>query len=159
VFEEPTKSSSSGLSIAWIIGAVFVLAAGGFAYWYYEQESNRAREQPELSEAAREYLEFLALTDVAMGAEDTFLEQTLVTIEGKITNLGERTVAQVRIYCVFREVNGIEIDRQLMTIVGRRGDPLEPGETQSFRLPFDQIPPQWNQAMPNLFVAEIEFEG
>jgi hypothetical protein len=35
---------------------------------------------------------------------------------------------------------------------------LHPGETQSFRLAFDNLPAEWNQAMPSLFISQIQFE-
>jgi hypothetical protein len=35
---------------------------------------------------------------------------------------------------------------------------LKPGETKSFRLPFDAVPAGWNQQMPNLVIAGIDFQ-
>ena len=34
---------------------------------------------------------------------------------------------------------------------------LAPGETKDFRLPFDNIPESWNQALPQIVIARIEF--
>jgi hypothetical protein len=34
---------------------------------------------------------------------------------------------------------------------------LKPGETKSFRLPFDDLPDSWNQAMPQLVIAGVKF--
>jgi len=34
---------------------------------------------------------------------------------------------------------------------------LKPGETKSFRLPFDEIPGSWNQVMPQLVIAGVKF--
>ena len=34
---------------------------------------------------------------------------------------------------------------------------LKPGETKSFRLPFDDLPASWNQAMPQLVIAGVKF--
>ena len=93
-----------------------------------------------------------------MEAGEDFLEQTLVTIEGKIVNNGEQTIGLVEVNCVFREVNGIEIAREPATLVGRRSGPLRPGETKEFRLAFDALPEDWNQTMPNLFISRIQFE-
>jgi len=38
------------------------------------------------------------------------------------------------------------------------GEPLQPGETRNFRLPFDAIPSTWNQVLPQLVIARIDFE-
>jgi hypothetical protein len=34
---------------------------------------------------------------------------------------------------------------------------LKPGESRDFRLPFDDIPGSWNNQMPQLVIARIEF--
>jgi hypothetical protein len=34
---------------------------------------------------------------------------------------------------------------------------LAPGETKPFRLPFDDIPESWNQMLPQIVIARIEF--
>ena len=34
---------------------------------------------------------------------------------------------------------------------------LKPGESRPFRLPFDDIPAGWNNQMPQLVIAHIEF--
>jgi len=35
---------------------------------------------------------------------------------------------------------------------------VKPGETKPFRLAFDNAPQGWNQAMPDLVIAQIQFE-
>lgn len=139
------------------LGVIVLLtaaAAGGF--WWL---STRApAEEPQLTEEARAYLPHLVLSDVEMKAEEDFLEQTIVAIEGKITNTGERRVSLVQVNCVFREVNGIEIGRERGVLIGRRSGPLAAAETKSFRLAFDAVPADWNQTMPSLFISQIQFE-
>jgi hypothetical protein len=34
---------------------------------------------------------------------------------------------------------------------------LAPGETKPFRLAFDNVPEAWNQAMPGMIIARIDF--
>ena len=139
------------------LGVIVLLgaAAGGFFWWLSTQAP---AEEPQLTEEARAYLPHLALSDVEMKAEEDFLEQTVVAIEGKITNTGERRVSLVEVNCVFRDVNGIEIGRERGVLIGRRTGALAAGETKSFRLAFDAVPLEWNQAMPSLFISQIQFE-
>jgi hypothetical protein len=47
--------------------------------------------------------------------------------------------------------------RSRVPIVSQRMGGLKPGETKSFRLPFDEIPESWNQAMPQLVIAGVKF--
>ena len=34
---------------------------------------------------------------------------------------------------------------------------LKPGETKAFRMAFDTIPESWNQSMPALVIAHMQF--
>lgn len=139
------------------LGVIVLLgaAAGGLFWWLSTQAPG---EGPQLTEQARAYLPHLALSDVEMTAEEDFLEQTVVVIEGKITNNHSQTISLVEVNCVFREVNGIEIGRERGVLIGRRSGALAAGETKSFRLAFDAVPLEWNQAMPSLFISQIQFE-
>jgi hypothetical protein len=141
-----------------VIGAMVVLIGAAAALFLFWQSQRESADGPALSDEARAYLDQLDLSGVQMAASDTFLEQTLVEITGSIQNLGNRRVARVEINCVFREVNGVEVAREPRQIVGPKTGPLLPQEQQSFRLAFDNLPPEWNQALPDLYVAAIEFE-
>jgi len=141
-----------------VIGAIVVLLGAGVAFYVFWQSQQRQETTAVLTPEAEAYLPFLDLIDVEMGAADTFLEQTLVEITGKINNRGDKSVALVEIYCVFRDINGIEIAREPRVVIGSKTGPLAPQEEKSFRLAFDNLPADWNQALPNLFVAQIVFE-
>lgn len=156
--QEKELRKAAGPVIPWpVIGIALLLAAatGGFFYW---QSQRAASGGPTLTEEASAYLPSLDLANVEMEAKEDFLEQTLVTITGKIANNGDRTVSLVEVNCVFREVNGIEIQRERATLVGRRTGPMAPGDAKEFRLAFDAIPDEWNQTMPSLFITQIQFE-
>lgn len=99
----------------------------------------------------------LSLSDVGMKATDSYLPQTVVEIEGKIGNGGSRSLDRIEIYCVFHDRYGQLVLRKRVPIVSERTGGLKPGETKSFRLPFDEIPESWNQAMPQLVIAAVKF--
>jgi hypothetical protein len=99
----------------------------------------------------------LSLSDVGMKATESYLQQTVVEIEGKIGNSGNRNIDRVEIYCVFHDRYGQLVLRKRVLIVSERSGGLKPGETKSFRLPFDEIPESWNQAMPQLVIAAVKF--
>ena len=141
-----------------ILGAA-ALVAGTAVYFLQQQaEAPTPADAPRLTDEARDYLPNLDLSsDTGMEAKDDALGQTLLEITGAVTNNGDRTVSSVRVNVVFADLNGAEIERQLSSIVNSRSGALEPGETQPFRLAFDNVPPAWNQAFPSLFIAEIEF--
>ena len=140
--------------------AVFALAAVvGLtgSYLLYLDWLDRAPLLPQLTAEAKAYLPNLALSGVKMGAEESFLEQTIIRIDGILTNHGTRPLLTVDIYCVFREPYGQEIGRELARIVGRRSNGLAPSAKQSFRLSFDNVAPTWNQARPDLYIVQVAF--
>jgi hypothetical protein len=47
--------------------------------------------------------------------------------------------------------------RQRVPIVNPKMGGLKPGESKSFRLPFDNLPESWNQKMPQLVIASVKF--
>jgi hypothetical protein len=93
-----------------------------------------------------------------MGAKESFAGATVVEITGKITNAGERPLKLVEINCVFQDVSGLVVFRERVPIVGTRTGGLGAGETKDFRLAFDSLPGSWNQALPQLVIAQIVFE-
>jgi hypothetical protein len=48
--------------------------------------------------------------------------------------------------------------RERVFVVDRQNGPLGPGATKPFRLAFDDIPNTWNQAIPSLVIAQIQFQ-
>jgi len=47
--------------------------------------------------------------------------------------------------------------RERMPIVTKKMGGLAPGENKSFRLAFDNLPESWNQALPQMVIARIDF--
>lgn len=138
-----------------LIGVLAVAAAGGLLL--YLQQASQGDSEAVLTDAARAYLPNLDLSNVNMEAHEDALGQTLLEITGEITNLGESEVTVVEANCVFRDVNGQEIERQRSAFVSERTGNLSPGETQTFRMAFDSVPEAWNQIVPDLFIAQIRF--
>lgn len=108
---------------------------------------------------AKAYSRSLRLTDIEMKAAENFAGGQLVEILGKISNAGERPVKQVEIYCIFYDAYGQVVLRERLPIVRGANGGLKPKETKLFRLPFDTLPGSWNQAMPQVVIASIDFAG
>jgi hypothetical protein len=138
----------------YIVAAVALI--GGGVFYYLNRSTGPAPELP-LTPEARAYVKNLKLSDVGMQANESYFKQVVVEIEGKITNAGDRKLDTVEIYCVFSDSYGQLVLRKRVPIVGGRMGGLAPGETKSFRLPFDELPDSWNHAMPQLVIAGIKF--
>jgi len=139
-----------------ILGLVVAVSLG---FYLLERHSRNIPEpQVVLTPEAKAYVRNLKLEDVGMKATEAFLKQTLVEITGKITNAGDRTLRLVEINCVFYDAYGQVVLRERVAIVRQRTGGLKPGETKDFRLPFDNIPESWNQTMPQMVIAQIQFD-
>ena len=139
----------------YIAGAFALVGLAVFAYLQYFP-SRPAAGLP-LSPEGRAYIKSLTLSDIMMRATGSFANQTLVEIEGNIGNIGDRGVEVIEIYCVFYDSYGQMVYRPRVPIVSERMGGLKPGETKAFRLPFDEIPDSWNQALPKLVIAGVKF--
>ncbi len=148
---EPKK-----VPLAVVVIAILVAAGVACAVIYLNRPPSTPSEAP-ASPEAKAYLSNLALSDVTMHAAESFMKQRVVEINGKIANKGPRPLQSVDIYCLFYAGDGHEIYRERVPIVRSKRGPLEPGETRAFRLPFDSLPDEWNQAMPKMVIARITF--
>ena len=140
------------------LAIVIVLALGaGLAAFLYLSAKRPPPAPPPLTAEARAYVRYLKLSDVQMKAHESYLKQSVVEITGNIENAGDRKMALVEITCVFYDAYGQVVLRERVPIVSQKIGGVAPGETKSFRLPFDNIPESWNQMMPQLVIARIDF--
>ncbi len=142
-----------------VIGLAVVLILGGFG-WLTFGPKTPPPPPPVLTEEARNYLEYLGLENVHMQASESMVNSRLVEILGTIRNRGPRRIKLAEVTCVFRDYNEQVIKRERLPIVGGSGGggTLEPGQAKQFRLPFDDLADGWNQVMPTLVIAQIQFE-
>ena len=138
---------------------LLVVILGGAGFWYLDSKAKQAPPgPPPLTAEARAYTKYLALSGVEMQAHTSYLNQQVVEITGNIQNTGDRKLDVVEINCIFYDPYGKVVQRERVPIVSRKMGGLSPGETKSFRLPFDTIPEEWNQATPQLVIAQIKFQ-
>jgi hypothetical protein len=147
-----------GPSKALIASIVCLLAVGGGAFWYLERLAQQPPPSgPALSAEAREYVRYLKLSGVEMKATESYMKQSVVEITGLIANNGNRSARTVELNCVFYDNYGQVVLRERVAIV-KPAIGLQPSEVRKFRLPFDNLPQSWNQAMPQLVIAQIKFD-
>jgi len=139
----------------YVAAALAVLGLSIFLYTQYV--AKHAPADAPLTPEAKAYVKNLQLSEVEIKANKSYLNQMVVEINGKIGNAGGRPLDTVEIYCIFYDSYGQMVLRSRVPIVSPRMGGLKPGETKSFRLPFDEIPESWNQAMPQLVIAGVKF--
>jgi hypothetical protein len=158
------KKQASIPPVAIVIGIVGIAGLAGFLYLNYEA-SRPPAPPPPLTGTAKEYVKYLKFVSAdgkspeapQMQAHESYLKQSVVEITGNIQNSGDRVLDVVEINCVFYDPAGHVILRDRVPIVSHKMGRLAPGETKPFRLAFDNVPDSWNQAMPQMVIAGIEF--
>jgi hypothetical protein len=152
----PRKKLVSIPPVAIVI--VLVLAAGLAGFLYLDRVAKQPPPKaPPLTPEARLYVRYLKLSDVQIKAHESYLKQSVVEITGNIENAGGRKLNLVEITCVFYDAYGQVVLRERVPIVSPKTGGAAPGETKAFRLPFDTIPESWNQMLPQLVIARIDF--
>ena len=155
------KSISPTLMVAAVAA---LAAAGGFVYM--DKLANRPpAAPPPLTGPAKEYVKNLRFVSAdgqtaespKMEAHESYLKQSVVEITGNLQNNGDRVLDVVEINCVFYDPYGQVVLRERVPIVGKKTGKLAPGERKAFRLAFDNVPEGWNQAMPSMIIARIDF--
>src|SRR3954452_15789887 len=132
-----------------------MIAIAGLGSWaYFASRPREAAPPPALTADAKAYVRNLRLSGVDMKATSSYTGATVVEILGKITNNGDRVLQRVELNCVFVDPYGQVVLRERVPIVRTS---IRPGETRSFRLPFEGIPDSWNKALPQLVIANIQF--
>jgi len=140
-----------------VIGLVLLAGLGGF--FYLDRESKKpVPPPPPLTGPARAYVKYLKITDWEMKAHESYLKQSVIEMVGNIQNTGDRIVKTVEINCVFYDAYGQVILREPVPIVSPKMGALAPGQVKAFRLPFDNVPESWNQMLPQLVMAGVEFQ-
>jgi hypothetical protein len=158
VVTEIKTERKTAMGPALYVGAAVVLIGGAlFAYLEFGPKP-QAADLP-LTPEGKAYVRNLQLSEVTMQANQSYFNQMVVEIQGKIGNGGDRPVELVEIYCTFYDSYGQVVLRKRVAIVNSRMGGLKAGETKSFRLPFDELPDSWNHAMPSLSIAGIKFSG
>lgn len=152
-----TAVEQKGIPVAVLVVALVVILGAGL-FLYLDRASHRPPPPPApLTVEARAYVHSLQLMDVDMQKHESYMKQAVVEITGKIGNNGNRNLRVVEINCVFYDPYGQLVLRERVPIVSQKIGGLAPGEIKNFRLAFDDIPESWNQALPQLVIAEIVF--
>ena len=152
-----------GISTSIIILIVAVVLAGLVAVLVIQQ--HHAASRPDSAGAGRRvlsaeqkaYLASLVFADLRMSAAANFLGDTVTYLDGSVTNKGAKPVRRLDVELNFVDVLNQVVLRETAHPLADRAKPLQPGETQAFRVAFDHMPVDWNQAPPAVKAVYVEF--
>ncbi len=109
------------------------------------------------------YAENLRVSDLKLSAATNFVGVSVSYLDGKVTNVGGKTVAGATVEAIFRNSMGQVVQRETLPLMlyhtGLAGfpdvaplsaAPLTPNQTRDFRLTFEHISADWDQGYPEL---------
>jgi hypothetical protein len=153
------KQSDSNLRPILLGVAMVVVAVGAIALL--------TRGSPRTTTAPHPYAANLKLSDLRMSAAENFVGASVTYIDGTVTNTGEKTVTHTVVHVAFRNSLGEvaqaeDVPLHVLQTSGPYPDavdlglsPLAPGQGKPFRLTFEHISSDWNQAYPDLQVTDV----
>src|ERR1035437_7158072 len=86
------------------------------------------------------YASQVTLSGLHLSAEENFLGQQVVYLDGEMTNRGSKVVRQLKVRLFFRDLLNEVVLREEQEILGGRAEFLRPAQTRSFQIRFDQTP-------------------
>jgi Protein of unknown function (DUF3426). len=109
----------------------------------------------------------IKFSDLQTSAAQNFAGATVSYLDGTVSNTGDKTVTHAAVQITFKDDMGQTAQREELPLrvlrTGRAYDeavdlnmsPLGPGQSEPFRLTFDNISAQWNHASPDLQITQV----
>ena len=125
------------------------------------------RGNPRGASAPHPYAANLKPSDLKMSAAENFVGASVTYIDGNVTNSGDKTVTHAIVHVAFKNSLGEvaqaeDVPLHVLQTNGPYPDavdlslsPLAPGQSKPFRLTFEHISSDWNQAYPDLQVTDV----
>ncbi|HJT71036.1 MAG TPA: DUF2393 family protein [Terriglobales bacterium] len=159
VAQEPDSSRRIIIIVA--IAAVAIVAIG---------IALLLRASPKPQEQIPPYASQLKISDLKMSQSQNFVGANVTYIDGTLANAGNKTVGHTTVRVTFKDLYGqvAQIEEVPIKILQTNGPypdtvdlsvvPLAPGQSKPFRLIFEHVSEQWNQAYPELQIVNIQLK-
>jgi Protein of unknown function (DUF2393) len=128
------------------------------------------REKPRTVAGPPPYAANLKFSDLKMSQAQNFVGASVTYVDGTIANTGDKTVTRAVVRVTFQDLYGqvAQIEQVSIRLLRTGGpypdtldlasSPLLPGQSQQFRLTFEHLSEQWNQAYPDLRIIDMTLQ-
>lgn len=125
------------------------------------------REKPTTVAAPPPYASQLKFSDLKMSQAQNFVGASVTYIDGILTNAGDKTITHAVVRVTFKDLYGqvAQIEALPIKVLQTTGPypdtvdlsvaPLTPSQSKPFRLIFEHVSEQWNQAYPDLQIVGV----
>ncbi len=155
----PVESQRPWIGI--IAGVLVVALVIGALVWFGSRGRSNAQ-------TPNPYVDKIQVSGVKLAAAQNFVGGTVTYVDGKITNLGDKTVNGAIAEVLFRNSLGEVVQKEQIPmrvlvwqgpdrdILDLRSAPLKPGAAADFRLTIEgSISADWNQGYPEIRITTV----
>jgi hypothetical protein len=156
----PTQERSR-LPIAFLAGIVIValLAGGAVLYSRYATPAGSEDDKPlPVGSAELAYAPQIHFLEPKMSRAANFLNQEVTYVFCTVENGGDRKIHQIEITLEFRDPFKQVILRDKQRLFLPAAAPFLPGQQRDVQIPYEHIPPQWDNAFPSIVVSGVAFQ-
>jgi hypothetical protein len=113
------------------------------------------------------YAAQLKISDLKMSTAQNFVGAKVTYIDGTLTNPGDKVVTHAVMHVTFRDLYGqiaqiedvpvkiLQTGGPYLDTIDLAASPLTASQSKPFRLIFEHVSEQWNQAYPELQVTDV----
>ena len=155
--EEAQPESNVGAIVVGVVAVVVVVGVIALL----------TRSSPRGPVAPHPYASSLKVSDLKMSVAQNFVGASVTYIDGTVTNAGDKTVNHAVVHVNFKNsldqiaqaedvpLHVLQTSGPYPDAVDLSASPLAPGQSKPFRLTFEHVSADWNQAYPELQVTDV----
>jgi len=156
------QSNDKGLSTLHtilIVAAAMAVVLGVVVYfWHSHRVAERSASAGTiLSAEQKAYLAQIEFTDAHMSAAENFLGESVTYLDARVADKGTKTVRRLDVDLTFVDILNQVVLRERVYPVSPHTQALKPGESRAFRISFEHMPADWNQAVPSMVPVYVQF--
>jgi hypothetical protein len=140
-----------------MVGAVMLALLAVVVYFSHSHSTTESSASPIPTEEQKAYFRQLEFTDMHMSVAQNFLGDNVTYLDAQVRNMGTKTVRRLDLDLTFVDMLSQVILRERAYPISSRTPPLKPGESRPFRVTFEHIPADWNQAVPATTPVYVQF--
>ncbi len=156
----PTEERSR-LPVAFMVGIAIVAVLVGAAVLYsrYSAPAGPQVEKPlPMGPAETAYAQQIRFLDPKMSRAANFLNQEVTYIFFTVDNAGDHKIQQIEVTVEFHDPFNQVILRDKQRLFLDNAAPFLPGQQRDVQIPYEHIPPQWNEVFPSIAVSGLSFK-
>lgn len=157
--DTPSQPHRDRSIIVWMGVATVLIALVAVMWPGTRRETSLGTRETRLpfGSAEQNYAPKIQIEGLQLSRAENFLNQEITMLEGRVTNAGDRPLANVEVTVEFADDLGQIVLRESRAVFSSAASQLGPGERRNFEVSFEHIPPSWNIQQPSVRVSGVLF--